>query len=466
MPAYRFDSRAGRLHIGGREVVLRPKTSALLSVLTFEPDRIHSKQELLNRIWPDVHVQDQAIFQCISEIRHAFGIKDCIRTHPRQGYQWNGSAGRAAAVRPGWQPFALTVSMCLAAVLLFAGALSSGKLAPPGDQTRVAVLPAVAPSSAARDQILPLGFMDMISRHVERMETVRLAPAEMVLTALEGDLPASHSGIREALDADILVRVAMRREGETLSAAFTIESAKGAVEGSYDSYSSAWLAEQISYEISDAIRYTFAPGAATAERIARQQSLIAARRALYGARPSAVPALAQIVADDPAYLSARYFWMVARGDFGARLEGEEVADLLRQAHQSGNLLNEVRALLLAAREAQRNGDYAAAKDFIGSGRDIAAQGGLLSLRAAFDLTEGLGFAADGAFDRAAEAFSVAAAQYRAADCPFGVMASYRNLVGAYRALDAHAKAQALNTRLDALAEIYSQAGRGRPHAKI
>ncbi len=52
---------------------LRPKTFELLRLLTANSHRLLTKQELLDAIWPGVHVGEDSLFQCIREIRTALG---------------------------------------------------------------------------------------------------------------------------------------------------------------------------------------------------------------------------------------------------------------------------------------------------------------------------------------------------------------------------------------------------------
>lgn len=52
-------------------IKLRPKTFDLLILFTANPGRILSKQELMGAVWPNVHVGEDSLFQCIRELRAA-----------------------------------------------------------------------------------------------------------------------------------------------------------------------------------------------------------------------------------------------------------------------------------------------------------------------------------------------------------------------------------------------------------
>ena len=57
----------------GVAIHLRPKTFELLRLLVANSHRLLTKQELLDAIWPGVHVGEDSLFQCIREIRSALG---------------------------------------------------------------------------------------------------------------------------------------------------------------------------------------------------------------------------------------------------------------------------------------------------------------------------------------------------------------------------------------------------------
>jgi DNA-binding winged helix-turn-helix (wHTH) protein/tetratricopeptide (TPR) repeat protein len=57
----------------GEAIKLRPKTLGILNLLAANAERILSKQELMDAVWPNVHVGDDSLFQCIRELRTALG---------------------------------------------------------------------------------------------------------------------------------------------------------------------------------------------------------------------------------------------------------------------------------------------------------------------------------------------------------------------------------------------------------
>ena len=54
---------------GGAPIKLRPKAFDLLRLLAANAGRVVSKQELMEAVWPNVHVSDDSLFQCIRQLR-------------------------------------------------------------------------------------------------------------------------------------------------------------------------------------------------------------------------------------------------------------------------------------------------------------------------------------------------------------------------------------------------------------
>lgn len=75
---------------GGQIIVLKSKAFDTLSVFLANPGRILSKEDLMDRVWPDVTVEENNLNQTISMLRRALGdnreTPRFIQTVPRQGY--------------------------------------------------------------------------------------------------------------------------------------------------------------------------------------------------------------------------------------------------------------------------------------------------------------------------------------------------------------------------------------------
>jgi TolB-like protein/DNA-binding winged helix-turn-helix (wHTH) protein/Tfp pilus assembly protein PilF len=92
-----LDVARGTLTAGDEEIPLRPKTFAVLLHLVRNPERLISKEELLEAVWPNLIVTDDTLVQSVGELRRALGDAGAslIVTVPRRGYRF------VPAVAPG-----------------------------------------------------------------------------------------------------------------------------------------------------------------------------------------------------------------------------------------------------------------------------------------------------------------------------------------------------------------------------
>ncbi|MGY2901622.1 winged helix-turn-helix domain-containing protein [Bradyrhizobium sp. URHC0002] len=72
----------------GETIKLRPKTLEILRLLAGNAGRVLSKQQLMEAAWPNVHVGEDSLFQCIREIRTALGDdkRQVVRVISGRGY--------------------------------------------------------------------------------------------------------------------------------------------------------------------------------------------------------------------------------------------------------------------------------------------------------------------------------------------------------------------------------------------
>jgi DNA-binding winged helix-turn-helix (wHTH) protein/tetratricopeptide (TPR) repeat protein len=72
----------------GETIKLRPKTLEMLRLFAANAGRVLSKQQLMEAVWPNVHVGEDSLFQCIREIRTALGDdkRQVVRLITGRGY--------------------------------------------------------------------------------------------------------------------------------------------------------------------------------------------------------------------------------------------------------------------------------------------------------------------------------------------------------------------------------------------
>jgi len=133
----RADERA--LRVGARRIALAPKVCDTLLVLLEAGDRVVSKEELMERVWPDAFVDEANLTQNIYVLRKTFALAPGgprIENVPKRGYRLVVPPSAAAA--PSAPPHsrrnalarAITVALACVALLGRSG-LPHGEDAPP-----------------------------------------------------------------------------------------------------------------------------------------------------------------------------------------------------------------------------------------------------------------------------------------------------------------------------------------------
>ena len=90
---YRFgkftlDISRGGVYRGAEQVRIRPRSFDVLRYLVEHPGKLVSRDELIDAVWKGTVVTDDAVTQCLIDIRKAIGddSQTMIRTVPRRGY--------------------------------------------------------------------------------------------------------------------------------------------------------------------------------------------------------------------------------------------------------------------------------------------------------------------------------------------------------------------------------------------
>jgi DNA-binding winged helix-turn-helix (wHTH) protein len=106
--AYRFGPflydpvRRGLLR-GGEEIPLRHKSRELLLLFLHNPGRLLTREEIVEKVWPDVAVTDDALRFQVVDLRKALGDQgeSFIQTVRGEGYRWEATVKAAASRRIG-----------------------------------------------------------------------------------------------------------------------------------------------------------------------------------------------------------------------------------------------------------------------------------------------------------------------------------------------------------------------------
>lgn len=89
---YILDTQRSELQHAGVPIQLRRKVLQVLAYLLAHRERVVPKHELLEQLWPDQFVGDEALKSCIKTLRQALGEQGrtsrCVRTLHGQGYRF------------------------------------------------------------------------------------------------------------------------------------------------------------------------------------------------------------------------------------------------------------------------------------------------------------------------------------------------------------------------------------------
>lgn len=233
------EQRAELRRSDGTVVRLRPKTLQMLSLFAASPGRTLSKQDLMEAVWPNVHVGEDSLFQCIKELRTALGddARQMIKLISGQGYVFEaevaadteGEAPIGVASPPplpvrGFRPTRRLVfaSLATAGVVALAIAVPLLVLRPAPSATTIAVMPVTGADTETTASVTT-GLTDGLAK----IDNIRVAVAPSSTAA-----PA----------IDYVVTGELRQEGQ----AWTVEARLVDT-----STSEVQLATSVSVEIGD-----------------------------------------------------------------------------------------------------------------------------------------------------------------------------------------------------------------------
>jgi tetratricopeptide (TPR) repeat protein/DNA-binding winged helix-turn-helix (wHTH) protein len=221
----------------GDELPLRPKTFQTLLYLIRNRHRLVTKDELATYLWADTAVTDDALVQCIVELRKALGdaAKEprFVRTIPKLGYRFVGNVraiGSVPSSEPVLAPMAapvtgrqwsvLPVSVALTAVVIagVAWAINGGTrtetaaLDPTSGKPGIAVMFLDNQSQSAERDWMRQGLAEMLITGLSRSNRVNVLGRKHLLTLLEA---VSHPADRE-IPLDVAREVARRASASHL----------------------------------------------------------------------------------------------------------------------------------------------------------------------------------------------------------------------------------------------------------
>ncbi len=102
--SFQIDTRTWLLTQDGNPIDLSPRLVEILAFIVGRGGEIVTKDELLEKFWPDVHVTENTLTRAIADIRKAIGddasAPRYLQTASRRGYRFLAGAAGAAGVDP------------------------------------------------------------------------------------------------------------------------------------------------------------------------------------------------------------------------------------------------------------------------------------------------------------------------------------------------------------------------------
>jgi DNA-binding winged helix-turn-helix (wHTH) protein len=180
-----FDSEQLILYKNNEVVACRHTETKLLALFLAEPQRVFSKDDILEQVWAGKVVSEQAVFQNISLLRALFG-DNAIKTFSKKGYQWQldvkpylEPAFVSAIVQPetkinyrARRPFWIFVVLALI-VLIMGGFLYWRSIQTDPQLTRIAILPLLVERKDQQNQNLNMDLVQPVWQVINQSKIFR-----------------------------------------------------------------------------------------------------------------------------------------------------------------------------------------------------------------------------------------------------------------------------------------------------
>lgn len=185
---FTLDAAEGRLRRAGQTVEVTPKALALLVFLIERRDRLVTRRELLDALWPDCYVDEANVTGAVWMIRRALrGSPGWIETRPKRGYRF---VGEVREIADGDTP---------------------DRPRPP---RTLAVLPLRPLRPLQADEVLEIGVADTLITRLGSLPGIVVRPVTAVRAHRGAEQDALAVG-RE-LGADVILEGTIQREGEAV----------------------------------------------------------------------------------------------------------------------------------------------------------------------------------------------------------------------------------------------------------
>lgn len=211
--------RSDCIERGEETVHVHPKPMAVLECLAAACGEVVTREELFEEVWPGVIVTDDALTQCVVELRKALG--DCakdpkfIKTVPKVGFALICPVEPVIDTpREKWPVWAMAVTVLVVLTLVLAWWFSPLETAKPGRSPFIAVLHFKDMSENHDQEWFAGGLTVELHDHLSRLSDLRVASLSSSLHFKgRNETPGV---IARKLGVNYLLEGSVRREGEWL----------------------------------------------------------------------------------------------------------------------------------------------------------------------------------------------------------------------------------------------------------
>ena len=229
-----LDSDRGELFRDGAPVKIRPKSFDVLRYLANRQGKLVSRDELLDEIWAGSIVTEDAVTQCLIDIRKALGDSDqtMIRTVPRRGYIFElavEALGESAQAEPqaaatgqpsrwiAWAGGAAILGLvAIAGFQMLGGADEEGSRQPATAESlnAIAVLPLENLSDDPDQEFFVAGMHDALIGELSRISGLRVTSKTSTLSFRDSD--SSLDEIADSLGVASLIEGSVYRVDDSI----------------------------------------------------------------------------------------------------------------------------------------------------------------------------------------------------------------------------------------------------------
>jgi adenylate cyclase len=227
-----FDFDAGLLRgKDGEDIPLRPQSLAVLKHLVANANRVVTKEELLDTVWPGIAVTENSLSQCISEIRKAISDEkqSLLKTVARRGFRFAPEPDAPGIPHDRYPQIYGTASpdpheiegrrglIFVIAVLAIVAAVAAFIWRPTFDtevptSLSIAVLPFANLSEAEEQAYLANGFADDLTTELARVPGLFVVSRNAARAYRDSGLPPAE--IAKELGVRYLLEGSVRRLGD------------------------------------------------------------------------------------------------------------------------------------------------------------------------------------------------------------------------------------------------------------